>query len=55
MTALTILMLVLLVAAAGIAIWSQASNPPRPVLWISVVLLCVIIAVIAFAHEGVHI
>jgi hypothetical protein len=56
MNALNVLMLVLLVAACGIAIWSQASNPPRPVLWISVVLICIILAVLAFAggHEGVR-
>jgi hypothetical protein len=40
--------LILIFAALGIAIWSAVKNPP--VLWISVVLICIVLAISMGGH-----
>jgi hypothetical protein len=54
MSALSILVLVFVVGAAIIAIWSQLHPAPN-LLWVSVILLCVALAILQLAGgEGVH-
>jgi hypothetical protein len=48
MSALAILMLVFVAGAAIIAIWSQIHPAPN-LLWVSVILICVALAVMQFA------
>jgi uncharacterized membrane protein YoaK (UPF0700 family) len=52
MTGISILILVFVVGAAIIAILSQIK--PAPILWVSVILLCVVEAIHTFASTFPH-
>jgi hypothetical protein len=51
MSALSILVLVFVVGAAIIAIWSQVK--PAPILWVAVLLLCVVVAITELSGASV--